>query len=78
MDNLNVVVYSMHGERVGLVVGGIVDIVEEVVTVRRPGSREGVKECAVIRGKVTEFLDVEGIIRRAVPSSIAQGGKQEA
>jgi len=76
-ENLNVVVYSVGGEQVGLVVGGIVDIVEEVVTVRRPGSRDGVKECAVIRGKVTEFLDVEGIIRRAVPRFFDRGTGSE-
>jgi hypothetical protein len=41
--------------------------------VRRPASREGVTQCAVIRGKITEFLDVEGIIAKANPPFV--GGR---
>ncbi len=62
---LDVVVYTYSGRQVGLVVGQVIDILEEPVEVRRPSSRIGVRECVVLRGRVTELLDVEGIIRGA-------------
>jgi two-component system chemotaxis sensor kinase CheA len=64
-DAVSVVVYAYRDQQVGLIVDGIIDIVEEVVEVQRPGTRDGVSQCAVIRGRVTEFLDVEGILSKA-------------
>jgi len=64
-DVLDVVVYAHNGQNVGLVVGRILDIVEEPVQVRRPSSREGVLACIVVRDRVTELLDVDGVIRKA-------------
>ncbi len=62
---LDLVVFE-HGEgTVGLVVGRVLDIVEQAVAVRRPSTREGIVECAVIRDRLTEILDVDHVVRRA-------------
>lgn len=67
-DKIQVVVYSGQGRRVGLVIGNILDIVEDTLAQRSRASRDGVLFSAVIQERVTEFLDVEGIIRAADPS----------
>jgi len=66
-DTVQVVVYAGQSQRVGLVVGQILDIVEETIISRARANRPGVLFTAVIQGRVTEFLDVEGIIRSADP-----------
>jgi two-component system chemotaxis sensor kinase CheA len=66
-ESVQVVVYSSEGRRVGLVVGQILDIVEETLASRSRSSRPGVLFNAVVQGRVTEFLDVRGIIRSADP-----------
>jgi two-component system chemotaxis sensor kinase CheA len=66
-DTVHVVVYAGKGQRVGLVVDRILDIAEENIAARFPANRPGVLFTAVIQGHVTEFLDVEGILRSADP-----------
>jgi two-component system chemotaxis sensor kinase CheA len=66
-DTVPVVVYAGQGRRVELVVGRILDIVEAVIVTRSRAGRPGVLFTAVVQDRVTEFLDVEGIIRAAVP-----------
>jgi two-component system chemotaxis sensor kinase CheA len=66
-DKIQVVVYSGNGVRAGLVVGRILDIVEETLVSRARSTRPGVLFSAVVQGRVTEFLDVEGIIRSFDP-----------
>jgi two-component system chemotaxis sensor kinase CheA len=57
------------GERsVGLTVGSFVDIVEESYSSRTQSDRPHVLFSAVVQGRVTEFLDVESVIRAAAPS----------
>src|SRR5262249_13524503 len=56
-DTVQVVVYAAQGQRVGLVVDQILDIVEEEIVSRSPARRPGVLFTAVIQGRVTEFLD---------------------
>ena len=65
---LQVIVYSEHGRSVGFVVEQILDIVEQHVAVRHGTPRQGVLGAAVIQGKVTDLLDVHGVIRRNDPS----------
>lgn len=65
---LHVVVYDYEGRAVGLVVGRILDIVEEVISVKGVTSREGVLGTAVIRGRVTELVDTDSIVRRSLPA----------
>ena len=69
-DKIQVVVYSAAGQRVGLVVDRILDIAEETIVSRSAVNRPGVLFSAVVQGRVTEFLDVEGIIRAADPDLV--------
>ena len=62
-----VVVCSVDGRRIGLIVHVIADIVEEELKARRPGSRDGIRGCAVIQDRVTEILDLEAVVRLADP-----------
>lgn len=64
-DPLQVVVYAGKTQRVGLVVDQILDIAEETLTSRSRAQRPGVLFTAVVQGRVTEFLDLEGIMRSA-------------
>lgn len=65
---VHVVVYSLLGRSVGLMVGRIHDIVEQAITVRSDEARAGTLGSAVIQDKVTDLLDVRGVIRRAEPA----------
>jgi two-component system chemotaxis sensor kinase CheA len=51
---------------VGLIVDRILDIVEQDSDIQGPSSRPGVECTAVVQGHVTEMLDVEALIRKAV------------
>jgi two-component system chemotaxis sensor kinase CheA len=66
-DPIQVVVCAGKGQRVGLVVDQILDIAEETVVSRTSANRPGVLFTAVVQGRVTEFLDVEGILRGVDP-----------
>jgi two-component system chemotaxis sensor kinase CheA len=61
-DTTHVVVHASDGCRVGLVVGRILDIVEEEIAVRSQASRPGVEFTAVLQGRVTEVLDVLALV----------------
>ena len=74
-DPVQVVVYSGAGRSVGLVVGKINDIVHEALTVKRDSSRDGILGSAVVQDKVTDLLDVVGIIRAADPTFYADNTK---
>jgi two-component system chemotaxis sensor kinase CheA len=67
-DPLQVVVYSEQGRSVGLLVGKINDIVQQTLAVKRQAGQEGILGSAVIQDKVTDLLDVAGIIRAADPT----------
>jgi len=71
-DPMQVVVYSEQGRSVGLVVGKINDIVRQSLTVKRSASRDGILGSAVIQDRVTDLLDVAGIIRAADPTFYAE------
>lgn len=62
---LQVIVYSDQGKRVGLIVGRILDIVQEEITVKRHACGNGIFGSVVIQDKVTDLLDVSAIIRAA-------------
>jgi two-component system chemotaxis sensor kinase CheA len=67
-DPLQVVVYTEQGRSVGLVVDHILDIVEETLSVQRRSSSHGLLGSAVIQQRVTDLLDVHGIIESADPT----------
>jgi two-component system chemotaxis sensor kinase CheA len=71
-DNIHVVVYAAPKGHVGLVVAKIVDVVEETIVTRGRSRREGIPYSAVIDGRVTEFLDIEGILRNLDPGLFAK------
>ena len=63
-DLLNVVVYFENGQSFGLVVDRILDIVETVLEVHRPGTRDGLLGSTVIQEHVTDLVDLPAIIRQ--------------
>ena len=67
-EMMQVVVYSERGRSVGLVVDRILDIVETSLDVKRSTKRDGTVTSAVIQQRVTELLDIQGIIQAADPS----------
>jgi two-component system chemotaxis sensor kinase CheA len=77
-ETVQVVVYAGKEQRVGLVVGSILDIVEETLVSRARASRPGVLFSAVIQGRVTEFLDVEGLLRSADPHFVVAAFEPDA
>ncbi len=70
--SLQVIVYSENGRSVGFVVEQILDVVEETITVRHRTARTGVIGSVVVQGKVTDLLDVHGVIQRSDPSFFAR------
>jgi two-component system chemotaxis sensor kinase CheA len=59
-----VVVTKVGDKTVGLVVDEIVDIVEERLDLKQAGATQGVRGSAVISGRVTSILDVDGIVEQ--------------
>jgi len=72
-----VIVCSVAERRIGLIVHRIADIVEEELKARRPGSRDGVRGCAVIQERITEILDLEAIVRLTDPDFFDRAMDQE-
>ncbi len=75
-ESLHVVVYSDQGRSIGLVVDRILDIVEESFALQCQAGRKGVLGSAVIQKRVTDLLDVPGLIAAAGRSQVmaaAQG-----
>src|SRR5579863_63750 len=63
--SLPVVVYADRQRRVGLVVDRILDIVEQTLTIEPQSQRRGVLGSAVIQERVTDILDVPGLLAAA-------------
>jgi two-component system chemotaxis sensor kinase CheA len=66
-DTVQVVVASGSGQRFGLIVDSILDIAEETIVSRSPATRPGISFNAVIQGRVTEFLDLQGSVHAVEP-----------
>src|SRR5271166_3025689 len=66
-DPMQVVVYSQRGRGVGLVVDGILDIVEDTIQVRPGRGPGGLIGSAVIQQRVTDVIDVPELIRNIDP-----------
>ena len=67
-ERMQVVVYSESGRSVGLIVDRIVDIVEEKLVPQNPAQRRGLLGSSIIQKRVTDLLDVPGVVRDALPS----------
>ncbi len=63
------IVFSDGPRRMGLLVDEIVDIVDEVITVRRRVSAPGILGSAVISGRITDLLDLHGLLLATNQSS---------
>ena len=72
-----VLVLNHAGQRFGLVVDQILDIVEDRADVKSPATRSGVLYSAVIAGRVTELLDIPAILSAAVNSNPNSGPAPE-
>jgi two-component system chemotaxis sensor kinase CheA len=64
-EKIQVVVYTDQGRSVGLVVDRILDIAHEAVKVQKHSGRHGTLGTMVVQGRVTELLDLKGIITTA-------------
>jgi two-component system chemotaxis sensor kinase CheA len=67
-EKIQVVVYTDQGRSVGLVVDRILDIAHEAVKIQKHSGRHGTLGTMVVQGRVTELLDLKGIIQTADPS----------
>lgn len=61
-DPVRVVVHSDRNRSVGLIVDRIVDIVEESFVLQRGNQRSGILGSAVIQKRVTDVLDLSGLL----------------
>jgi len=64
-ENLQVIVCSDNDKPVGLIVHRITDVIEDSIAIEGKSSRQGVLGTGVIQDHVTEFLDVNEVIRMA-------------
>jgi two-component system, chemotaxis family, sensor kinase CheA len=62
-DPVQVVVFNDGDSSVGMVVDEILDVTEEAVTVRQESERSGLLGSAVVGKQVTDFLDLNEVIR---------------
>jgi len=76
--NLQVVVYTRKGRSLGLVVEQILDIVEEHCVVQAGTRRTGTLGAAILQQKVTDLVDVEGLVREHDPSFFDEAVLQTA
>ncbi|HKT87244.1 MAG TPA: chemotaxis protein CheA [Candidatus Sulfotelmatobacter sp.] len=71
-DAIEVVIYSEGDRTVGLIVDGIVDIVEERATIDRLASRPGVVGSFAKQDQITELLDLSVVVREYLPNTAEQ------
>ncbi len=62
-DPVQVVVFHDGNNSVGMLVDEILDVTEEAVTVRQGSDRDGLLGSAVVGKQVTDFLDLNAVIR---------------
>jgi two-component system chemotaxis sensor kinase CheA len=63
-----VVISSFGAKSCGLMVHRILDILDADLSDATAGSREGIRACAVIDGRVNEIIDLVTVVRRAIPN----------
>ena len=71
-DPVQVIVFNDGDRSVGVVVDQILDVAEEVVTVRQKSSRKGLLGSGVVGKRVTDFLDL-GYVINASSENWSQG-----
>ncbi len=73
-DKIQVVVYADEGQSVGIVVDRILDITQEKVKIHGTSGRPGTLGSMVVQGRVTEVLDLKGMIQAAEASLVTVPG----
>jgi chemotaxis protein histidine kinase CheA len=71
-EKIHVVVYTDQGQSVGLVVDRILDIAHEAAKIQKHSGRQGTLGTMVVQGRVTELLDLKGIITTADPNFFSE------
>jgi two-component system chemotaxis sensor kinase CheA len=66
---LRVVVHERAGRSVGLIVDEVLELVEESLALTEVVGRPGVAGSAVIRGRMTDVLDIPGLLAGAEPAA---------
>ncbi len=69
-----VVVFSRGDHSVGLMVDGILDIVEHAVSPNRALQRPGISASAIVQGRVVELVDVDALLRGLPENDAALAG----
>lgn len=64
-DPVQVIVFNDGDRSLGVVVDQILDVVEDVVTVRQRSARKGLLGSGVVARRVTDFLDLNQVIQGA-------------
>jgi len=77
-DPVQVVVFNDGDRSIGMVVDQIVDVVEEAAKVRKKSGRPGLLGSAVVGKQVTDFLDLNAVIRASAGNWEEGIEKQEA
>lgn len=72
-EAVRVVVYVDQAGYVGLIVGKILDVVNEPITTRSRAQRPGTLFTSVVQDRVTEFIDIASIIRESQCNLTAAG-----
>ena len=67
-NTLEAVIYTDQGHTVGVIVDGIIDIIDEQPTLEPLASRPGVISSFVSDHDVIEMLDLPAIVRSAIPN----------
>ncbi|MFO0690614.1 MAG: chemotaxis protein CheW [Myxococcota bacterium] len=67
-ERLQVIVHASGEQHVGLVVDRIHDIVDASIVIERTTNRADTLGSAVVQGRVTDLLDIAGIVHRAIPN----------
>jgi len=67
-ETIQVIVHTKNGRSIGFLVDRIVDVIEESLVLQRTNIRPGVLGSAVLDKKVTDLIDVEGLIHAALPA----------
>jgi len=66
------IVYESGGHQVGFLVRKILDVVEDSAELDRRTAQDGVLGTSIIQGRVTEILDVEGLVRSRFPKFLSE------
>ena len=67
-SEVSVVICTIDGRSCGLLVHRIIDIVDADLSDSKAGSREGVRACSVIDGRINEIIDLAAVIRLVDPN----------